>query len=62
MNPPYVVAYRNPLEAWFWESGIAGYLAVPIGLIVLAAMAFVFLRHVRMRNGWRARHRSGWPR
>lgn len=62
MNPPYVVAYRNPLEAWLWESGAIGYVAVPVGLIVLGLMAFIFLRHVRMRNGWQVRHRSGWPR
>jgi hypothetical protein len=35
-----IIAYRNPLEAWMWQSGIPAYLAVFLMLLGVSFSIF----------------------
>ena len=49
---PYVIAYRSPLEAWLWESGVMWWILPPLALFILCFFGWSFIAGVRRRNGW----------
>lgn len=50
---PYIIAYRNPLEAWAWESGWVWWIGGAGAVVALAWFAFVYLSMRRIRRRMR---------
>lgn len=48
-----IVAYRNPIEEWLWESGVAYWLILGFSALVLTTLAGLYLSD-RIRR-WRSR-------
>lgn len=40
MNAIAIVAYRNPIEEWLWESGTAYYMILAFVVLVIGALAY----------------------
>ncbi len=54
MNAPAVIAYRNPMEQWLWESGVAfASISLLVGGVLLFYGAVAF-------SCWRDRRK--WER
>jgi hypothetical protein len=55
VNTPSIIAYRNPLEQWLWESGVAPVVLVLI--VVLPLLLAAALTAATWIGGWKRKRR-----
>jgi len=53
---PSVIAYRSPLEAWFWESGAWIYVYPVAAVVIVVAWALMFRWHRKTAERMQREH------